>query len=62
MSKASVLKLRVPVEFKHRIVQVAEEQGVSVNQLAMYMFTRGLGDLEGGQHIANIGKDIVKKK
>jgi len=60
MSKASVLKIRVPVEFKHRIVQVAEEQGVSVNQLAMYMFTKGLANLETGQHISNIMKGYSK--
>ncbi len=61
MSKASVLKIRVPAKFKQRIVRIAEEQGVSVDQLAMYMFTKGLGNLEDGQHISNIGKDIKKK-
>ena len=40
MNKASVMTLRLPVDLKHRIEVVAEEQGVSLNQLAMYMFSR----------------------
>ena len=46
MPKASVLTIRVPADLKHRIALVAKEQGVSINQLAMYMFTKEVEDLE----------------
>lgn len=52
MAKASVLTIRIPVELKHRISLMAEEQGVSINQLAMYMFTKELGNLESGKRLA----------
>ncbi|MCR1795929.1 type II toxin-antitoxin system HicB family antitoxin, partial [Leptospira sp. id769339] len=35
-TKASVLTIRIPSELKHKIERVAEEQGVSINQLALY--------------------------
>ena len=62
MRKASVLTIRVPSDLKHRIVLVAEEQGVSINQLAMYMFTKEIGNLEVSQNIAKYWKDYSIKK
>jgi predicted HicB family RNase H-like nuclease len=41
MSNASVMTVRIPADLKRRIEVVAEEQGVSLNQLAMYMFGNG---------------------
>jgi predicted HicB family RNase H-like nuclease len=35
---ASVMTVRLPADLKHHIEIVAKEQGVSINQLAMYMF------------------------
>ena len=57
MPKASVLTIRVPTELKRRILLVAEEQGVSINQLAMYMFTKEIGNLEASQKISKYWKD-----
>ena len=57
MPKASVLTIRVPIELKHRIASVAQEQGVSINQLAMYMFTKEIGNLEASQNISKYWKD-----
>ena len=62
MSKASVLTIRVPSDLKHRIELVAEEQGVSINQLAMYMFTKEIGNLESGQTISKYWKNHSKDK
>ena len=62
MSKASVLTIRVPTDLKHRIASVAEEQGVSINQLAMYMFTKELGNLEANQIISNHWKAYSKNE
>jgi len=62
MSKPSVLTIRVPSELKHRLASVAEEQGVSINQLAMYMFTKELGNLEANQIISKHWKKHSKSK
>lgn len=62
MPKPSVLTIRVPSDLKHRIELVAEEQGVSINQLAMYMFTKEIGNLEANQTISSFWKDYSKEK
>jgi len=45
-NKASVLTIRIPKELKHKIQQVADQQGVSINQLALYAFTKEIKELE----------------
>jgi len=52
MADASVMTVRIPADLRRRIEVVAEEQGVSLNQLAMYMFTRGITSLEAGSRIS----------
>jgi len=52
MAKASVLTIRVPADLKQRIETIADEQGVSINQLAMYMFAREITSLEAGERIS----------
>ncbi len=64
MPKANILTIRVPADLKNRIARAAEEQGVSINQLAMYMFAKKIGNIEAGQHMSNFlkgrsGKDIL---
>lgn len=60
MAKANVLTLRIPAELKQRIALVAEEQGISINQLAMYIFTKEIGNLEAGHHIAKYWQGYTK--
>ena len=62
MSKSNVLTIRVPSDLKHKIAQVAEEQGVSINQLAMYMFSKEIGNIEAGRFIANFWKGYSSKE
>ncbi len=62
MSKANILTIRVPSDLKNRIARVAEEQGVSINQLAMYMFTKELGNIEASQYFADFMKGYSKKE
>lgn len=62
MSKANILTIRVPSDLKNKIAQVAEEQGVSINQLAMYMFTKEIGNIEAGQYMSNFLKGHSKKE
>ncbi len=52
MSKTNVLTIRVPAHLKQRIEIIADEQGVSINQLAMYMFAKEISALEAGQKIS----------
>jgi len=62
MSKTNILTIRVPEDLKNRIAQVAEEQGVSINQLAMYMFTKEIGNIEAGRYISNFWKGYSKSE
>lgn len=62
MPKASVLTIRMPTDLKHRIALVADEQGVSINQLAMYIFTKEIGNLEAGQKISKYWQDYSKEE
>lgn len=62
MPKASVLTIRVPSDLKHRIDSLAEEQGVSINQLALYMFAKEIGNIESSQKIANYWHGYSKKQ
>lgn len=52
MRKTSVLTVRVPADLKQRIEVAAEEQGVSINQLAMYMFAREISSLECSKRVS----------
>ncbi len=45
-AKSSVLTIRVPRELKHKIEQIADRQGVSINQLALYAFTKEIKEIE----------------
>lgn len=62
MAKASVLTIRVPADLKHKISLIAEEQGVSINQLAMYMFTKEISNLEAERSISKYWKGYSKKE
>jgi len=62
MSKTSVLTIRVPSDLKHRIAQVAEEQSVSINQLAMYMFSKEIANIEAGEYMAKIWNGYTKNE
>ena len=62
MAKVSVLTIRVPADLKHKITLIAEEQGVSINQLAMYMFAKEISNLEAGRSIAQYWKGYSKKE
>jgi hypothetical protein len=60
--QASVLTLRIPFELKHKIELQAEKQGVSVNQLAMYLFTKDMVELDTHNYLRNYWKNKSKKQ
>ena len=62
MGKSSVLTIRVPSDLKHRIDLLASEQGVSINQLAMYMFAKEIGHLESSKQLSKYWEGRTKKE
>lgn len=62
MAKNSVLTIRVPSDLKHRIEAVADTQGVSINQLAMYMFTREISSFEVGNKMSKYWEGYRKEE
>ncbi len=61
-SKPGTMIVRIPKELKHRIEKVAEQQGVSINQLALYMFTKEINDLETTNYFEKYWKNKSKKE
>ena len=62
MPKASVLTIRLPTDLKQRIALIAEAQGVSINQLAMYLLTKKLAIRKPAKRFQPIGTMTRKKK
>jgi hypothetical protein len=60
-SKASVLTLRLPFELKHKIERIADEQGISINQLALYAFTKEVSELETSDYFLRYWKNQKKE-
>jgi hypothetical protein len=60
-SKASVLTLRLPFELKHKIERIADEQGISINQLALYAFTKEVSELETSDYFLRYWKNHKKE-
>ena len=46
MAKKNTMAIRVPEELKDRIENTAIMQGISINQFALYAFTKELSELE----------------
>jgi hypothetical protein len=61
-TKASVLTIRVPKELKHKIEQIADQQGVSINQLALYAFTKEIKEMETSSFFNNYWKSKTKNE
>jgi len=47
MYKPSIITLRIPKELKQRLTQMAEQQGVSLNQFSLYLLAGEVARLEG---------------
>ncbi|MEA3415487.1 MAG: toxin-antitoxin system HicB family antitoxin [Thermodesulfobacteriota bacterium] len=61
----NVMTIRVPEDLKDRIEKFALLQGVSINQFALYTFTKELAELETNKFFRNElrskKKDTLKK-
>ena len=45
-TNASIMTLRIPKELKHKIEKAAVKQGVSINQLALYFFSKEIAEMD----------------
>lgn len=55
--KKNTLTIRVPEELKERIEKYSAMQGVSINQFALYAFTKELGELETNTYFSKMLKE-----
>ena len=65
MRKTNTMTIRVPEELKERIEKTAITQGVSINQFALYAFTKELSELENSEYFRRFlrkkkKEDIIK--
>ena len=61
-TKRNTLTIRVPEDLKNRIERVATLQGVSINQFALYAFTKEIADLETSTYFHNVLQGVDKKE
>lgn len=59
--KVSSLTIRVPHELKEKINKAADHQGISINQFAMYIFTKEVTRLEITEEEENEFNKIKQK-
>lgn len=62
MAKRNVMTIRVPEDLKERLERVALIQGVSLNQFALYAFTKELSELETSKYFREVLKEKVKEE
>ena len=58
--KRNVLTIRVPEDLKDRIEKYSAIQGVSINQFALYAFTKELAELETNRYFSGVLKERTK--
>ncbi len=59
-NKASVLTLRLPQSLKRKIEKIADREGVSINQLALYALTKEMHEIESSEFFRNYIKGKTK--
>ena len=62
MGNKNTLTIRVPEDLKDRIEKVSAQQGISINQFALYAFTKEIGELETGEVFRNMIRGTNKKQ
>ncbi len=60
--KKNVLTIRVPEDLKVRIEKYSAMQGVSINQFALYAFTKELGELETNRYFSRVLRSRNKQE
>jgi hypothetical protein len=55
--QVNVLTIRVPEELKFQLEKTAASQGISLNQFALYAFTKELAELETSKYLRQYLKE-----
>ncbi|MBI5416762.1 toxin-antitoxin system HicB family antitoxin [Candidatus Poribacteria bacterium] len=61
-NKASVLTIRIPKKLKNEIEKVSDTQGVSINQFALFAFTKEIVEIENNKYYQNILKNKTREE
>jgi len=61
-NKASVLTIRIPKRLKNEIEKVSDTQGVSINQFALFAFTKEIVEIEDNKHFQKILKNKTREE
>jgi FAD synthase len=61
-NKKNVLTIRVPEELKEKIEKYSALQGVSINQFALYAFTKELAELETNRYFTRTLREKSKQE
>ena len=62
MARRNTLTIRVPEELKDRIETLAAQQGISINQFAMYAFAKEIEEMETGNELRRFARGVDKKE
>jgi uncharacterized protein (DUF1778 family) len=62
LKQKNTLTIRVPEELKERIETIAAQQGVSINQFALYAFTKELGEIEAANTLRKLRGSTDRKR
>jgi len=61
-NKASVLTIRIPKRLKNEIEKVSDTQGVSINQFALFAFTKEIVEIEDNKYFQKILKNKTREE
>ena len=62
MARRNTLTIRVPEELKQRTETLAAQQGISINQFAMYAFAKEIHEMETGSELRKLTRGVDKKE
>lgn len=61
-NKASVLTIRIPKNLKNEIEKLSDTQGVSINQFALFAFTKEIVEIEDNKYFQKILKNKTREE
>lgn len=61
-NKASILTIRIPKRLKNEIEKVSDNQGVSINQFALFVFTKEIVEIEYNKYFQKILKNKTREE
>ena len=59
--RRNTLTIRVPEDLKQRIERLSVTQGVSINQFALYAFTKEIAELEASEYFTSCPQGVDRR-